>query len=164
MLSDLRYDGEHVCFEDLASMIGRWRSKEGGTRNDAEETGSPANILASVLCSTCNGGKSTKFELGQVLVLVRARPAEEGEPLFAQTVALFRCTWSTSRSETKAGLVGKRDRDNGLGGRGFKHVLLALDRKRSAGVHRHRPIGQRTANDYSGWSQTLLKTVLEQNR
>jgi hypothetical protein len=83
VLPDLGYDGEHVFFEDLTIIIGRWWSKEGGTGNDAEEAGSLADKLASVLCSTCNGGKSTKFELRQVLALVRARPAEEREPLFA---------------------------------------------------------------------------------
>ena len=148
MLANLGYDGEHVWLENLAAIIGRRRRKKRGTGDDAVETSLVADILARVLRVVCNGGDTTDFELGQVFALVYACPAEEREPLFVQTLALFGRTRGTPQNEAKASLVGEREREDWPDSKGFKGRCPALG---SAGVRRRCPIGERTTSDYCGY-------------
>lgn len=119
------------------------------------ETGRLADILARVLRgAVCNDRGAANFELGQVPALLTCTcPAEEREPLFVQTFALFGCTWGTPQDEAKAGLVWERGREDRLGRKGLRYRCGALGRKRSAEVRRRRRIGQRTTNDYYGWAR-----------
>lgn len=145
MVTNLGYDDEHAGLENLATKVGCRRRKERGTGDDAVEAGLFADMLARVLRGVCNGGGTTNFELGQVLALVCAGPAEECKPLFAQTLAFFGRAWGTPRNEAKASLVRERD---GLGSRGLRGRRPALGKKRSARVHRRYRIGQRTTNGH----------------
>jgi hypothetical protein len=153
VLANLRYDGEHVGLENLATIVGRRRRKECGTGDDAVETGSLTDILARVLRIVCNGGDTTQFELGRVPVLVCTCPAEERQPLAVQTTALLGRTRGTPENEAEARLVRGRGREDRLGRRRVRHRCTALGRKRSAGVCKRYPTGQRTTNDYRSWGR-----------
>lgn len=138
---NLGYDGEHVGFENLAAIIGGRRRKQRGTGEDTV-TGSLADIFTRVLRATCNDRGVANFEHA----LRGMRPAQECDPLLEQALALFGSSRGTPQNEAKA-----RGRGHRLG-LGRREVRYRCRRKWCARVRRRRSIGQRTANDYCGWS------------
>ena len=149
-LANLGYEAEHIWGKDSAAVVGRWRCKESRTWDEAIKAGSCIHELPLVSFSSLGG--SPDLDPGQAIPSpVRAPSAEEGEPLFSQTLALFGSAWGNTRSKAKACLVRERQRANWLSSGWFDHVKLARDRERCLDVHGRPPLGQRTTNDHCGY-------------